>query len=70
MGQPSGLVDVLLKCCFCNIAATKFVGVFLEIAVSLEYVIVIYWSLFGSGKICNLYRSVQIATEKCFIILT
>ena len=43
MWQPSGLVDVLMKSCFCNISATYFVGVFLVIAVNLEYVIVIVW---------------------------
>ena len=47
-----------------------FVGVILVIAGNSEHVVAIYWSLFGSVKICNLYRSVQIAAEKCFIILT
>ena len=42
----------------------------LVICGDLEYVFVIYWSLFGSVKICNFYRSVQIAAEKYFIILT
>ena len=69
MWQHSGLVDALIKCC-CNIPGTWFVGVILVIFGNSEYVIVIYWSLFGSVKICNLYRSVQIAAEKCFIILT
>ena len=67
MWQPSGLVDVLMKCCCCNISGTWFVGVILVISGNSEYVIVIYWSLFGSVK---LYRSVEIAAEKCFIILT
>ena len=68
--QPSWLVDVLIKCYCCNCSGTWFVGIILVIAVKLQYVIVIYWSLFGSVKICNPYRSVQIATEKYFIILT
>ena len=70
MWQPSGLVDVLIKCGCCNISGTWFVGVILVISGDSEYVIVIYWSSFGSVKICNFYRSVQIAAEKCFIILT
>ena len=63
--QPSGLVDVLIQCC-CNISGTWFVGVILIISGNSEYVIVIYWSLFGSVKICkdlqnstDLYRLLQ-----------
>ena len=66
MWQPSGLVDVLIKCCCCNISGTWFVGVILVIYCNSEYVIVIYWSLFGSVKICkdlqnstDLYRMLQ-----------
>ena len=58
-----------MKCC-CNIFDTLFVEVILVIAGNSEYVIVTVWSLFGSLKISNLYKSVQIAAEKCFIILT
>ena len=32
MWQPSGLVDVLIKCCCCNISGTWFVGVILIIS--------------------------------------
>ena len=66
MWQPSGLVDVLIKCCCCNISGTWFVGVILISSGNSEYVIVIYWSLFGSVKICkdvqnstDLYRLLQ-----------
>ena len=59
--QPSGLVDMSLKCCFCNILGTWFAGVILVIAGNSEYVLVIYWSLFGS---------LQTPAEKWFIILT
>ena len=50
MWQPSGLIDVLIKCCCCNVSETWFDGVILVIAGNSEYVIVIYWSLFGSVK--------------------
>ena len=62
MQQPSGLVDVLIKCCCCNISGTRFVGVILIISGKSEYVIVIYWSLFGSVKICKI---LQICTDCC-----
>ena len=57
MWQPSGLVDVLIKCC-CNRSGTWFVGVILVICGDSEYVIVIYWPLFGSVKstILNMHR--------------
>ena len=61
---------MLIKCCCCNVAGKWFIGVVLVIAGNSEYVIVIFWSLFGSVKICYLYRSVQTAAEKNFIILT
>ena len=54
MWQPSGFMDVLIKCCGCNISGTWFVGVILVIAGHSEYVIVIYWFLIGYVKICNL----------------
>ena len=57
-----GLVYVLIKCCCCNISGTRFVGVILVIAGNSEYVILIYWSLFGSIKIC---KSLQIFTDCC-----
>ena len=60
MWQPSGLVDVLIKCCCCNISGTWFVGKVLIISGNLEYVIVIYLSLFGSVKIC---KTLQICTD-------
>ena len=43
MWQPSGLVEVLIECCGCNISGTWFAGVVLVIAGNSEYVIVIYW---------------------------
>ena len=53
MWQPSGLVDVMIKCCCCNTSGTWFVGVILIISGNSEYVIVCYWSLFGFVKICK-----------------
>ena len=43
MWQLSGLVEVLIECCGCNISGTWFAGVVWVIAGNLEYVIVIYW---------------------------
>ena len=37
-------MEVLIKCCWCNISGTWFAGVVSAIAGNLEYVIVIYWS--------------------------
>ena len=62
MWEHSGLMDVLIKCCCCNIPGTWFVGVILIISGNSEYVIVIYWSLFGSVKIC---KTLQICTDCC-----
>ena len=62
MWQPSGLVDVLIKGCCCNISGTWFVGVILIIFGNSEYVIVIYWSLFRSVKIC---KTLRICTDCC-----
>ena len=67
MWQLSGLVDALIECCCCcNISGTWFVEVILIISCNSKYVIVIYWSLFGSVKICkdlqnsaDLYRLLQ-----------
>ena len=45
--------EVLIKSCCCNISGTWFVGVILVIAGFSKDGIVIFWSLFGSVKICT-----------------
>ena len=61
--QPSGLVDVLIKYCCCNISGTWLAEVFLVIAGNLEYVIVIYWSFSYGLFTTNPGRSVRICTD-------
>ena len=63
MWLPSGLVEVLIKECGCNISGTWLAGVVLVIAGNLEYVIVIYWSFLYGYFTTN---PVQIRTETFF----
>ena len=64
MWQPSGLVEVLIECCGCNILGKWFAGVVLVIA-RIRYSKLLVWLIFNkSWNICkDLYRSVQIRTE-------
>ena len=70
---PPGLVELLIKCCCCNISGTRFDGVVLVIAGNLEYVsnlLVLFVCLIfdKSWNICqDLYRSVKISFFKTSI---
>ena len=80
MWQPSGLEELLIKCCGCKISETWFAGVVLVIAGNSDYVIVIYWSfsystfltileyLQGSVQICtDLHRNFfKTSNKRCF----
>ena len=57
MWQRSVLVEVLIKCCGCNISATWFAGVALVITGNSGYVILIYWPFSYGEFLTNPYKA-------------